>query len=201
MAQKKTVREYLDSLVWDKQPRLDRWLINHAGATDTPRTCAISRCALVGAVRRARQPGCRLDQMLVLVGPQGCGKSRALRMIAVSDDWYANGFPTMSEDLGKWIVEVAELDAADPAMLKDFLSADDDEVRLPYARERGRIPRTFAVFGTSHVSIPIEGGRRIWPIDVRRFDFDGLQANVDQIWAEAAVAEAAGETIRFDQVT
>jgi predicted P-loop ATPase len=30
----KSVVDYLDSLVWDATPRLDRWLIDCAGATD-----------------------------------------------------------------------------------------------------------------------------------------------------------------------
>lgn len=30
-----SVREYLDALAWDGRPRIDRWLIEYAGAKDT----------------------------------------------------------------------------------------------------------------------------------------------------------------------
>ena len=76
-----------------------------------------------------------------------------------------------------------------------------DEVRLPYDRDRSRVPRSFAVFGSTHVSTIQSGpSRRIWPVEVRRFDLESLQAARDQLWAEAALAEAAGETVRFDKM-
>lgn len=32
MANGKSVREYLNGLVWDQKPRIERWLIDYAGA-------------------------------------------------------------------------------------------------------------------------------------------------------------------------
>lgn len=37
------VRDYLDSLAWDQEPRVARWLIDYAGAPDTPYMRAVSR--------------------------------------------------------------------------------------------------------------------------------------------------------------
>jgi len=82
-----SVIDYLNSLAWDETPRLDRWLVECAGADDSPYVRAVSRAMLIAAVRRARHPGCRFDQMPVLEGPQGCGKSAALRVLA--DAWLA----------------------------------------------------------------------------------------------------------------
>ncbi len=42
----KTVTNYLDSLIWDDTPRLDRWLINCAGAEDNSYVQAVSRLIL-----------------------------------------------------------------------------------------------------------------------------------------------------------
>src|SRR5580704_1036642 len=94
----KSVIDYLDSLVWDGTPRLDRWLIDYAGADDTPAARATSRTILVAAVRRARHPGCKFDQMPVIVGPQGCGKSQALQLLAVNDAWFTDALTFVTTD-------------------------------------------------------------------------------------------------------
>jgi hypothetical protein len=71
------VRDYLDALVWDRKPRLDRWLIDYCRAADTPLNRAFGRKVLIAAVHRVRSPGCKFDFILVLEGEQGIGKSTA----------------------------------------------------------------------------------------------------------------------------
>lgn len=75
---------------------------------------------------------------------------------------------------------------------------------MPYQRERTRVPRPFVVVGTTGVSdylVAATGNRRILPVHVVRFDLDRLRAVRDQLWAEAAVAEATGEPIHLPDVT
>jgi len=226
----KSVTDYLESIVWDGTPRIDRWLVDCAGADDTSRVRAISRAMLVAAVRRARHPGCRFDQMPVIEGQQGCGKSSALRVLAIDDAWFTDELPLSSEDTrriieateGKWIVEVSELesllrdDAADDeddeaedeegdslpsaTALKSFLSRSHDEARMAYQRDRTRVPRQFVVIGTTSDTTYLQdtGNRRFWPVSVRRFDLDRLISVRNQLWAEAAYVEAAGELIGLD---
>jgi len=211
---KKSVREYLEGLVWDKKPRLERWLIDYAGASDTPRVRAISRAVLIGAVRRVRHPGCKIDEMLILEGPQGGGKSAALRVMAIDDDWFTDDFPVdvdsgklVEVTAGKWIVELSELkgmSAGDVAALKAQLSTQQDTARRqPYARAGETVPRQFVIVGTTAATEYLRdtGNRRFWPIRVERFDLDRLRIDRDQIWAEAVVAEAAGEPMRIDART
>jgi predicted P-loop ATPase len=223
----RSVQDYLDSLVWDGTPRLDRWLIDFAGAEDTPHVRATSRAMLVAAVRRARHPGCPYDQMPVIEGPQGSGKTQALRLLAVEDEWFTDTLPITSDDVrrileataGKWIIEASELrtllegeDDEDkdravaprrkPATLKSFLSRSHDEARLAYQREKTRVPRGFVVIGTSGSLDYLKdstGNRRFWPVTVRNFDLARLAEVRDQLWAEAAVAEAGGESIQLEQ--
>jgi hypothetical protein len=205
---KKSVTDYLNSLVWDRTPRIDRWLIDYAEAEDTPRVRAVSRYMLIAAVRRARQPGCKFDQMPVITGPQGCGKSSALRMLAIDDAWFTDAAPISSENArqiieataGKWIVEASELSSLDAATLKEFLSRSYDEARPTYQRECTRVPRQFVVFGTTSATPYLQdtSNRRLWPVSVKRFNLGRLVEIRDQLWAEAANAEAAGEPIQLD---
>jgi len=46
------VREYLDNLTWDGEPRIDRWLTTYGGAEDTPYTRAVGLHWFTAAVRR-----------------------------------------------------------------------------------------------------------------------------------------------------
>ncbi|MFR0872152.1 MAG: VapE domain-containing protein [Oscillospiraceae bacterium] len=78
------VREYLEGLTWDGTPRADAIFIDYLGAEDTEYTRTVTRKALIGAVARVMQPGCKHDHILVLVGPQGCRKSTTLAKLVES---------------------------------------------------------------------------------------------------------------------
>ena len=76
------------------------------------------------------EPGCKYDTMLILVGPQGIGKSTLLDKM--SKGWFNDGIRTFegkeaSELLqGVWLIEISELEAfrrtGDEARIKQFLS-------------------------------------------------------------------------------
>lgn len=204
----KTVLGYLEGLVWDGTPRLDRWLIDCAGAADTAAVRLLSRRMLVAAVRRARDPGCRFDQLPVLVGMQGSGKSEALRILAVMHGWHAvNVFTPHMQGVigataGKWLVEMQELRRADSADVKAFLSRSYDEGRMPHERAIRRVPRSFLAVGTTNspAFLPATGNRRFLPVDIRRFDLGLLREMRDQLWAEAVAVEAGGEPLDLVRV-
>jgi hypothetical protein len=81
------VCDYLNSLQWDGQQRLDRWLATYLGAEDTLLSRSIGRKMLIAMVRRARRPGCKFDYVVVLEGKQGTGKSSALRVLAGDENF------------------------------------------------------------------------------------------------------------------
>lgn len=206
------VRDYLDGLTWDRTPRLDRWLIDYAGAPDTTYVRAVSRLILVAAVRRIRLPGCKFDEMVILESEQGTNKSTALKIVAVRDEWFADDLPLdgdtkrlMEQTGGKWIVEAGELKGmskSDVAQLKSCLSRQVDEARLSYDRKPTIAPRQFVIIGTTNETEgylrDTTGNRRFWPVLIQAFKLAELAAVRDQLWAEAAAAEAAGESIRLD---
>ena len=90
-------------------------MIDYMGAEDTALQRTFGRLLLVAAVRRVRQPGCKFDQIGVLEGPEGTGKSKALETIAgrenFSDQTILSQSDKEQQELlrGVWIYEIAEL--------------------------------------------------------------------------------------------
>lgn len=205
------VHEYLDALKWDGIPRVDTFFIRHGGAADTEYVRAVTAIMLIGAVRRVRKPGCKLDEMVVLEGPQGTGKSSALRALCPNDDWFSDDFPLDAESkeiiectAGKWIIEAGELVGMRKAQaehMKILMSrSTDGPVRMAYARLAIEVKRQFIAVGTTNSRTYLKdetGNRRFWPMMVKGFDLAGIVAERDQLWAEAAFREAKGESIRL----
>jgi len=202
------VRDYLGGLRWDGVRRLDTWLFTYCGAEDTPLHRAFSAKTPIAAVRRIKQPGVKFDTMLVLEGPQGCGKSTVARILAVNDAWFCESLSLRADDRERalvlqraWIVECQELDGLNKVQeenLKKFLSESTDTIRKPYDRNARQYPRHCVIIGTTNKYDYLRdrtGNRRFWPVRVGEIDLKGLQAVVDQLWAEAAQREADGEDI------
>lgn len=205
------VVDYLKSLKWDRQPRLDTLFIDYLGADDNPYTRAVTRKMFVAAVARALDPGHKFDNMLILCGPQGIGKSTILDKM--SRGWFNDSIRTFegkeaSELLqGVWLVEVAELDAfrhSDVSAIKQFLSLRVDRYRPAYGRNMKEFKRHCVFFGTCNNTDFLQdttGNRRFWPVDVKRGAatksvFDDLsKEEIDQMWAEAYVRFVSGEDL------
>lgn len=207
------VREYLNGLVWDGIPRIDTWLSTYGGAEkDSDYVKAVSAIVLLAAVRRVRQPGVKFDEMLILESPQGKNKSTALRILATREDWFSDDLPLYQDAqkvieriAGVWIVEAAELNGmkkGDVEHFKALLSRRVDRARMAYARTPIDVPRQNIFIGTSNSQNYLRdptGNRRVWPVVVGNFNLDGLERDVDQLWAEAATREAQGESIRLHE--
>lgn len=207
------VRIYLDSLKWDSEPRLAKWLVTFAGAADTDFVQAVSTIVLVAAVRRIREPGCKFDEMLILESQQGLQKSTALSIMAYEESWFTDDLPLdvdakelIERTTGKWIIEAAEMSGMRPALmehLKAMLSRRvDGPVRKAYGRLSDEEPRQFIIVGSTNKHSYLTdstGNRRFWPVRVGFFDLKGLRENRDQLWAEAAQLESEGYSIRLPE--
>lgn len=190
---------YLDSLEWDQTPRIGDWLNYFLGVDDTEYSRSVGTAWLISAVARAYKPGCKADCCLILEGPQGRGKSSALKALA-SPDWFTD---YISENLGSkdasilcngvWIVEFSELEgvmhhSSRMEMVKAFLTRTDDRYRPPYGRHAVSIPRqcVFAATTNRDTYMPDEtGNRRFWPVRCGFIYADRLARERDMLWAEA----------------
>ena len=206
------VARYLESLVWDGVPRLDTLYIDYFGAEDCEFIRTIARKAFVAAVARAMTECVKFDYMTVISSKkQGIGKSTFLRRMG--KDWFTDSLKSFegkeAEELiqGKWIVEIAELQAfnrADINRIKQFLSKVDDQYREAYGRNVKRQVRRCVFFGTTNDHEYLHdptGNRRFWPVEARperatkNVFHDLTDEEVDQIWAEAVMRWRLGETL------
>lgn len=191
------VREYLNSLEWDGKSRASGWLIDSLGAEDTPLHREYGERFLVGCVARIMKPGCKLDTLLVLKGPQGTGKSTAFSDLAGEDAWFCDssihfGNKDAFQNLhGVWIYELSELNSvrrSESSAIKAFLSSRIDRYRPPYARNPLEVPRQNVFAGTTNEEEFLKdttGSRRFWPVTVCKYSDGSLTKKRDQLWAEA----------------
>lgn len=213
------VKTYLDKCQanWDGVTRIGTelnqpsWLTIYGGVEDTPYTRAVGRLALVAAVRRVREPGCKFDEMLMFVDPtQGTNKSLAVRTLAVNEDWFNDYLPlgetgkeVIEHVRGYWIIEAQEMDGLstrEATRIKGFCSRQHDRGRMSYDRKVSDVPRACVFIGTTNEESLFSDlfNRRFWPVRIHQeFDIDAMKRDLSQLWGEAAIAEASGESIRL----
>lgn len=208
------VREYLTALNWDGTERVDSLFIDFIGAKDTPYIRAVTRKWLCGAIARVMEPGIKFDTAIVLYGEQGLGKSVILERLG--GKWFNNTLQdiktkdALEQIQGAWINELAELSPTyknDNEIVKAFLSRTTDRFRVPYGRRTEEYPRQCVFAGSTNNLLFLKdrtGNRRFWPIsgDKRRKvrnSWDLSKDEVDQIWAEAFMMWANGESLVLDE--
>ena len=121
-----------------------------------------SRSIFLGAVWRAYKPGTILDEMPIIVGPGGIGKTSYLRLAPPPGipGLYGSGLDLAETPKGKVealqgkaIVECSDMmgsTVGDANKIKDFISrTDDGSVRLAYRRDPEPSPRRCVLVGTA----------------------------------------------------
>ncbi|MFU0768938.1 virulence-associated E family protein [Staphylococcus pasteuri] len=204
------VRNYLNQLEWDGQPRLERLFIKYLGVEDTEVNRTATRKTLTAGVARIMQPGCKFDYMTTLYGPQGVGKSALLKRLGGA--WFSDSLVSVTgkeayEALqGVWLMEMAELAAtrkAEVEAIKHFISKQVDRFRVAYGHYVEDFPRQCIFIGTTNKVDFLRdetGGRRFWPMTVNP---ENVEVNwskitkdeIDQIWAEAKYFYDQGEEL------
>ena len=195
------LRDYLTGLRWDRTPRLDGLLQRYFGVEESDYATIISKRFMISAVARAMRPGCKMDTMLILEGPQGAMKSSGIRAL-FGDMFFADHLSDVEskdaamEVQGVWCVEIAEMHSftrAEANAVKKFITRQVDRFRPPYGRTVINAKRRCCLVGTinpdgaPYLKDPT-GARRFWPVSVGNIDREAIEQDRDQLWAEAVVA-------------
>lgn len=209
------IKEYIEAQSWDGTERAESIFIKYLGAEDSHYVKQVTRKILLAAVKRLYAPGCKFDEMLVLVGPQGCCKSSIIAKLG--KEWFSDSLRTFeNKEAGEhlqsgWIFEIGELSAMKKTEIEEvkaFLSKTEDRYRVAYDRQVSDFPRKCVFFGTTNTREFLRdrtGNRRFWPVDV--IGSDDLKAQfwreftddvVAQIWAEVLTWFKAGESLVLD---
>ena len=202
-----SLQDYLAKLRWDGKMRLYK-TANYFG-NSTPLGEDVVRMFLISAVARAMRPGCQVDHALVLEGPQGIGKSTALRTLfdPLEAGWFRDHLESVDNKdsaqqlIANWCTEISELSAvnsrrAELEKVKGYISRQIDSYRPPYGRNVQDFPRRNVFAGSTNETTYLRdntGNRRWWPVPCGKIDLKGLEQDRGQIWAEAVVEFERGE--------
>lgn len=200
------VRNYLNGLQWDKKPRLDNWLKTYCNASDLDEYLRlVGPKWMIAAVARVMLPGCQSDSMLILEGDQNQGKSKTFRILG--GEWFTDslteirGTDAAAKVCQWWILEMGELHAmsrSETTSMKAFITRREETYRAPWGHVEQTWARTCVFAGTTNPNggyLKDEtGARRFWPVKTEGVhSTDRLEADRDQLWAEAKARFDAGE--------
>lgn len=213
------VKQYLESIVWDGVPRVETMFTTFLSAKDCELYHVYAKLFMIAAIKRVYKPGCKFDNMLVLQGEQGNGKSTFCEKLAVNDKWYNDNIIIADRDKDSllymqdaWIVIMDELDAwnkADTNAAKGFMSKRSDKFRAPYAQNSEEHPRHCVFIGNTNDETFLKDNtaiteRRYWVIKTEgnwetSRDKIKLMTHemIDQLWAEAMVMYKENEDIEL----
>jgi len=82
------IKEIIDNILWDGTERIGTILTKWLKCLDNEYTREVSRLIFAGGIHRLYNPGCKFDDMAVLIGKkQGEGKSTFVRWLALKDEF------------------------------------------------------------------------------------------------------------------
>ena len=170
---------------WNKEHHvefLEYFLSNVFKIPNTPLVKWASKYLFLGPIQRTYEAGGKLDEGLILVGPQRCGKSafvQALVPVEHEADWFGDNLVMDGTEkekvealMGNLIVEFSEVSGMHRARLEKLKSfwtrRNDGGIRLTYARFVEKLLRRCIIIGTSNSTscLPNDpsGNRRFVPI-------------------------------------
>ena len=192
------IKNKITSTEWDKIPRAESFFIDVLGVEDNVYNRECTRKWLLASLTRLFNNGVKFDEMIILQGGQGIGKSTTLQRLSLG--YYTDITEKISDEvtfkvMRTWLVELSELSTmmkTDSDSFKAWLSATKDTVRKKYGSDPNDYPRTFTVLGTTNNKEILKdrtGNRRYWLMYCDKDKIKNTIWNIDnnyilQLWSE-----------------
>lgn len=191
-----TAQKWLTDLEWDGVPRIERFLPQYMGTIDTPYERSVSLYLWTALAGRIMEPGCQVDMVPVLVGPQGLGKSQGIKAIVPDPDFYVEVRLDEPDDAiarkmrGTLIGEMAELRGlrtADQDRILAFVTRTHEKWTPKWNEYSANFARRLVMVGTTNEDdflVAVEN-RRWLPVRTAGVSVEAIAEDRDQLWAEA----------------
>ena len=209
------IKNKILAVSWDGLPRAESFFIDVLGVEDNVYNRECTRKWLLASVTRLFKTGVKFDEMIILQGGQGIGKSTTLQRLSLG--YYTDITDKLSDEttfkvMRTWLVELSELSTmikTDSDSFKAWLSATKDTVRKKYGSDPNDYPRTFTVLGTTNNKEILKdrtGNRRYWLMYCDKDKIKNTIWSVDneyilQLWAEVYQWYDNGENLLISDET
>ena len=209
------IKNQIIAVSWDEQPRAESFFIDVLGVEDNVYNRECTRKWLLASLTRLFDNGVKFDEMIILQGGQGIGKSTTLQRLSLG--YYTDITEKISDEvtfkvMRTWLVELSELSTmmkTDSDSFKAWLSASKDTVRKKYDSEPDDYPRTFTVLGTTNNKEILKdrtGNRRYWLMYCEKDKIKNTIWSLDikyilQLWGEVYQWYKNGENLLISEET
>jgi len=209
------IKNQILGVSWDEQPRAESFFIDVLGVEDNVYNRECTRKWLLASLTRLFDNGVKFDEMIILPGGQGIGKSTTLQRLSLG--YYTDITEKISDEvtfkvMRTWLVELSELSTmmkTDSDSFKAWLSATKDTVRKKYSTDPNDYPRTFTVLGTTNNKEILKdrtGNRRYWLMYCEKDKIKNTIWSLDikyilQLWGEVYQWYKNGENLLISEET
>jgi len=198
------IKDWLKSLKWDGEERLETFLIDYYGAEDNKLNRVYFKRWMLALIKRILYPGAKFDSMLILAGEMGKKKTTLFNWLStINNITYYSEVPDNLKDinnivyasLGKIIMTFDDFDdicnKGDLGKVKSFITTQNRTAALKW-KHQNEYPITYVLGGsTNNYEILVDDGafdeRRFWIVKVNpKTDiFDISEETKEQLYAEA----------------
>lgn len=196
------LKQYIEEVManWDGESRIDRFFEDYVVSEyDDAYARELGRIAMMTQALRGLYPGEFQKMIPILEGKQNIGKSSALKALCPDPSWFTdnlhedlNGVRTSMALRGKFIVELAELDALnrrEMGEIKSFGSREIENFTPLYGKNPVEEPRRCMFWGTVNKDNYLRdetGASRFFPIRIIEVNVEAIRRDRDQLLGESA---------------
>lgn len=209
------IKNKILAVSWDEIPRAESFFIDVLGVEDNVYNRECTRKWLLASLTRIFNNGVKFDEMIILQGGQGIGKSTTLQRLSLG--YYTDITEKLGDEvtfkvMRTWLVELSELSTmikTDSDSFKAWLSATKDTVRKKYGGDPDDYPRAFTVLGTTNNKEILKdrtGNRRYWLMYCEKDKIKSTIWSLDniyilQLWSEVYQWYKNGENLLISEET